>query len=154
MILRAWLGCAWEATSNFAVESEEEQQATALEAFEDSQGFSDKDFYLSLAVAKLNRDSRRAEVLKKISPELKSLRSLEKKQQKALAGITQDPCCRAVQPAGVHMPTDFVDVESWLGKTCPPDSGAQTMPFLHWLIPRALGANGRALLGRIVSSRA
>ena len=130
---RAWLGGAQEATSNFAVESEEEQQAAALEAFEDSQGLSDKDFYLSLAAAKLNGDSRRAEVLKKISPELKSLRSLEKKQQKVLAGRTQDPCYRAVQPAGLHMPTDFVDVESWLGKTWSPESGSQTMTFLHWL---------------------
>ena len=82
---RAWLGCAREATSNFAVENEEEQQAAALEAFEDSQGLSDTDFYLSLAAAKLNGDSRRAEVLKKISPELKSLR----KAHAAVADLRQ-----------------------------------------------------------------
>ena len=38
----------------------------------------------------MNGDSRRAEVLKKISPELKSLRSLEKKQQKVAADILQE----------------------------------------------------------------
>ena len=31
------------------------------------------------------------------------------------------------------MPTDFVDVEAWSGKTWSAEGGAQEMTFLHWL---------------------
>ncbi len=130
---RAWLGNAQEATSNFTVQTEEEQQAEALEAFEDCRSLSDKDFYLSIAAAKLNGSSPRAQVVKRISPELKSLRAVDKKQQKVVNEVLQDPCFQAVKPVGLHMPTDFVGVESWLGQTWSPEGGAQTMTFLHWL---------------------
>ena len=71
--------------------------------------------------------------MKRISPELKSLRVVEKKQQRVVNEMLQDPCFRAVEPVGLHMPTDFVDVESWLGQTWSREGGAQTMTFLHWL---------------------
>ena len=54
---RAWLDNAQEATSNFIVQTEEKQQAEALEAFEVCESLSDKDFYLTIAAAKLTRNS-------------------------------------------------------------------------------------------------
>ena len=129
---RAWLDRAQEATSNFIVESDEKLQATAKEAFEDCQVLSDKDLLLSLAAARLPGASPRAQVMKRISPELKALRSVEKKQQKVDADILQDACYRAVEPAGLHMPTDFVDVGAWSGETWSAENGAQEMTFLHW----------------------
>ena len=130
---RAWLGHAKHATSNFIVESDEEQQATAKGMFEDCRGLSDEAFLLTVAAAKVEGASPRAQLMKKISPELKAFRSVDKKQQKAVAHILQDPCYKAVGPEGLHMPTDFVDVAAWLGETWAPESGAHTLTFLHWL---------------------
>ena len=66
--------------SNFTAESDQELQATALVTFEDCQGLSDKDFLLNLAAAKLPGASPRAQLMKRVSPELKALRSADKKE--------------------------------------------------------------------------
>ena len=131
---RAWLDQAQEATSNFEVETEQEERVAALRAFEDSQGLTNKEFLLSLAAAKLNGNTARAQVLKKISPELKSYRIEDKRQQKAREEIRHDPCYRSAETAdGLHMPTDFVNVDSWLGRTWRPETGAESMTYLHYL---------------------
>ena len=131
--VQAWLHGAQEATSNFTVQSDEELQATALETFEDCQNLSEKEFLLNLAAAKLPGASPRAQLMKRVSPELKGLRLTVKKQQKALADILQDACYRPVETEGLHMPTDFVDVETWLGETWSAEGGTQVMTFLRWL---------------------
>ena len=108
-------------------------QAKVKETFEDCRVLSETDFLLSLAAASLPGASPRAQVMKRISPELRALRSVEKRQKKVAADILRDACYQAVEPADLHMPTDFVDVEAWLGETWCPEGGPQTMTFLHWL---------------------
>ena len=71
--------------------------------------------------------------MKSISPELKAYRTAHKKEQKAAAVILQDACYRPVAREGLHMPSDFVGVEAWLGKTWSAEGGEQTMTFLRWL---------------------
>ena len=88
---------------------------------------------LNLAAAKLPGASPHAQLMKRVSPELKALRSTDKKEQKATADILQDACYRPVEAEGLHMLTDFVDVEKWLGETWSAEGGAQVMTFLHWL---------------------
>ena len=131
--VQAWLHNAQEATSNFTVESDEELQATALQTFKDCQNLSDKDFLLNLAAAKLPGASPRAQLMKRVGPELKALRFAEKKEQQATTDIRQDACYRPVETEGLHMPTDFVKVEAWSGETWSAEGGAQEMTFLRWL---------------------
>lgn len=96
IFVQAWLHTAQEAMSNFTVQSDEELQATALETFDDCRSLSDKDFLLHLAAAKLPGASPRAQLMKRVGPELKALRSTDKKEQKATAVILQDACYRPV----------------------------------------------------------
>jgi len=131
--VQTWLHSALESTSNFTVQSDEELQATALEAFEDCQGLSDKEFLLSLAAAKLPGASPLAQLMRRVSPELKALRSAEKREQRVAADILQDACYRPAATEGLHMPTDFVDVEAWSGETWSAEGGVQAITFLHWL---------------------
>ena len=74
-----------------------------------------------------------ADTIKKCSPELKALRSQETKRQRAAEQQCQDPCFRAVQPDGLHMPTDFCEPETWVGKTWCPHAGAWSTSFIQWL---------------------
>ena len=131
---RAWLDHAQEASSNFDVETEEEERVAALEAFHDSQELTNKEFLLTVAAAKLNGNTRRAKVLKKISPELKAFRAEGKRQQKAREAQQSDPCYRSAETAeGLHMPGDFVNAHSWLGTTWAPEAGPEIMTFPHYL---------------------
>ena len=78
---RAWLGHARQSTSNFTVESDEEQHATAKELLDDCRDLPEEEFLLSLAAAKVGGASPRAQLLRKLSPELKALRSAARKRQ-------------------------------------------------------------------------
>ena len=76
-----------------------------------------------MALAALTTRSPRAQLMKRISPELKAFRLAHKKEQKAVADILQDPCYRPVTTEGLHMPSHFVDVGAWCGKTWSANGG-------------------------------
>ena len=114
--------CAWfeaqETTSNMRVI--EEPSIHCQQVHQEMRQLSETEFLYTIADARQGLVPD-ADTIKKCSPELKALRSQETKRQRAAEQQCQDPCYRAVQPDGLHMPTDFCEPETWVGKTwCPP----------------------------------
>ena len=129
---RGWFA-AGERTSNFRIAESLEDTQTVLDTFEASRRLSHEDFVLSVAAAKVFGETPRALILKKCAPEFKQLRAEEQRQKKAQDAILREPCYCAVTEDGLHMPTDFLSVETWMGTTWSPDAPKRSMSFLRWL---------------------
>ena len=129
--LRAWFQGPTEVVSNFALA---EGEGVAIEdLYADTRDLPDRDFELAMGQAKLNADTTSDRGMVKCGAHLRKLRTFDKNEEKARQAVLNDDCYCAVGPEGLHMPTDFLHVEAWMGETWSLEGGRQPMTFLHWL---------------------
>ena len=90
--------------------------------------FSDREFLNSCANAKMKPPQKRTGsemILIRCKPELGAQRAIDRKEAKAAAELLRNPCYRPVNVDDndfLHMPTDFVDVETGIGETWDPEA--------------------------------
>ena len=117
---RAWFKDYSQITSNFAMEPPMEVGDTDVdvpsirEVYEKVAPLSQRQYLLSIAQAKQKPPKERnamENAALKAKPELSALRALDKKDAKAVAEMESNDCYEAVTGEGLHMPTDFENVD-------------------------------------------
>ncbi len=130
--VRTWFTSAHVCVSNFRIQAD--SAVAAEDIYEDTKSLTDRELHLLIASTKLSGDSQKDRAILKCKAELKALRCIDRKEEKAAEEIRRDPCYCAATPDGLHMPTDFVGVDSWVGETwCSTTRQKRTMTYTHWL---------------------